>query len=81
MRRDMMNAAPPDAQPVARWEFFGLAIMLIATHGADAEAYAQAQLNAAMVGGAEAAGARTTWAEVVKLLPEARLSQQRSKQG
>lgn len=76
MRPDRMSTPSPDAQPVARWEFMSIALMLIASHGDEAEAYAQAKLEAARAGGADHAGERVTWAEVVKLLPEARLAQQ-----
>lgn len=68
-----MTDLPPDSMPVAKWEFMGLALMLIGIHGDDAEAYAQARLDEAMDGGPDQAGARVTWGEVVKLLPEARL--------
>ncbi len=72
-----MSDMPPDAQPVARWEFMSLALMLIGTHGDGAEAYAEANLDAARTHGE--AGERVTWSEVVKLLPEARLMQHRQR--
>jgi len=62
--------ADGDAAPVAKWEFWSLAVMLIAAHGDGAEAHAAAQLEVAAD-----AGARVTWGEVVKLLPSVRLQQ------
>jgi|GEM_PF-5965984 len=66
-----MDKITPDATPVAQWEFMSVAVMLIATHGDEAEAFARARLNEALANGN--AGERVTWAEVVKLLPTVRL--------
>ena len=66
-----MTELPTDASPVAPWEVTSLAIMLIATHGDDAEAHSHAQLEAAICNGH--AGDRVLWSEVVKRLPDVRL--------
>lgn len=66
-----MDETRPDATPVAQWEFMSVAIMLIGTHGNEAEAFARERLDEALANGH--AGERVTWGEVVKLLPAVRL--------
>ena len=59
---------------VASWEFWSLAVMLIVTHGDDAEAEAQRRFDDA---GPDETGQRVTWNEVLKKLPAVRSDQEK----
>lgn len=62
---------PFDSEPVvARWELRSVATMLIATHGADAEATAELNLNRAIADGHE--GNEIVWRGVITQLREIR---------
>jgi hypothetical protein len=63
---------------VAPWEFWSLAVMLIATHGDDAEAEAQRRFDEA---GPDEGGQRVTWGEVLKKLPAVRADQEKISRG
>ena len=65
-----------DAMPVARWEFYSLAVMLVATHADDAEAEAARRYDAAKV--RDDRGQMVVWTEVARLLVEVR-SKKRTK--
>jgi len=56
--------------PVAKWELWSVALMLIQTHGDDAESIAAANLANAEAEGH--LGNTVVWEEVQKLLPKVR---------
>ncbi|WP_034160936.1 hypothetical protein [Sphingomonas sp. ERG5] len=58
---------------VASWEFNALAIMLIETHGTDAETEAARRLEAATE--RDDRGQMVVWREVVKRLPDMKAKQ------
>jgi hypothetical protein len=57
---------------VASWEFWSLAVMLIGTHGDEAEAEAQRRFDESSP---DEAGQRVTWSEVLKKIPAVRADQ------
>lgn len=56
--------------PVAKWELWSTAVMLLAAHGDDADAIAQAHLAQAEIEGN--LGDIVVWEEIGKLLPQVR---------
>ncbi len=63
---------------VAKWEYWSLATMMIATHGESAPAAVKLRLAAAKVNGDEAD--LIIWAEVARRLPEVMAEQARAKE-
>ena len=61
-----------DTMPVARWEFYSLAVMLVATHGDDAEAEAQRRFKAAEA--RDERGTMVVWTEVGRRITDVRAS-------
>ena len=59
--------------PVAKWELWSVALMLIQTHGDDAESVAAIKLAEAEAEGH--LGNTIVWEEVQRLLPEVRAEQ------
>ena len=59
--------------PVAKWELWSVALMLIETHGDDAEAVARLRLFQAEAEGN--LGDTVVWEEIEKLLPNIRAEQ------
>jgi hypothetical protein len=72
--RDMAQ----DAMPVAAWEFYALAVMLVASHGDEAEAEAARRFEAAEA--ANDRGQMVVWTEVTGRLDTVR-SDRRARQG
>lgn len=63
---------------VAKWEYWSLATMMIATHGENALAAVKLRLAAAEANDAE--GDLIIWAEVARRLPEVMVEQTRAKE-
>lgn len=62
-----------DTMPVAGWEFYSLAVMLVATHGDDAEAEAQRRFVAAEARNER--GTMVVWTEVGRRIVKVRADQ------
>lgn len=65
--------------PVARWEFWSLATILIGTHGEDAEDHAECRFEEALASGDS--GEAVVWREVVEVLPRVRQERACTKEG
>lgn len=63
-----------DATPVAAWEFYALAVMLVASHGDEAEAEAARRFDEARA--ADDRGQMVVWTAVERACAKVRADQQ-----